>query len=323
MKLCVVGCGAIGGHLAVKMALAGADVSALARGETLKAIRHQGLTLESAAGTWTVPVRAEQDASVLGPQEVVIVAVKTTALTDIASSLPPLIGPQTCVVFMVNGLPWWLLSRLATDTAWLSPPLRATVQALSTVVAADRIIGGIANSPNDVPRPGVVRNSNPKGAFIFGEIDNRRTLRVESLAAMLNGNDGVGIATTAIADEVWKKLYTNVVSGPLGSLTGAATAEVFGDADLAPLVERMGGELIAVAEACGSQNRPADYLFSKGTGAHKTSMLQDFEAGRRPEIDSLLGALVDVAKLQGVPVPALDLIARILRKRAKTLGLYP
>jgi 2-dehydropantoate 2-reductase len=325
MKICILGCGAIGGHLAVKMSLAGADVSVVARGAMLAAIRTNGLRLKTAAGRdWAVKIRAEEDPRALGPQDFVIVAVKTTALAQVATSIPPLLSAGTGVAFMINGLPWWLLQKLAgagADNAW-SPRVAAVIQALSPVSGPERIIGGIAGSANQVLEPGVIWNSSPHGAFTFGEPDHTLSARVRYLAGLVNQNDSVGIASPALADDIWKKLFMNVVTGPLGGLTGACSADIVEDAGLAPLVQQMGREMIAVAMASGCSTPATEYGYIKGIGKHKSSMLQDFEALRRPELDSLLGALVDLARIKRVAVPMLEMVLSLTRKRAQVLEIY-
>jgi 2-dehydropantoate 2-reductase len=324
MKICIVGCGAIGGHLAVKFALAGAQVSAIIReGPALQAVRDNGVTLKNSQNAeWSLPIRAETGPQELGPQDLVVVAVKTPALAAISRILPPLLGQKTSVVFMLNGIPWWLLSRLGGSTAPWSPNVAKTISALSAVVGHERIIGGIAHSANQVIAPGVVYNSTPNGSFCFGEPDNALSDRVVQLAKLVDHHGGVGVATTSFVDDMWMKLFTNVVSGPLGGLTGAGTASIIEDEKLAPIVERMSAEMIAVATACGSKNAPSEYRFVRGTGKHKSSMLQDFEALRRPELDSLLGSLIDLAYLLHVPVPSLEIVFAIVRKRAEILGIY-
>lgn len=323
MKICILGCGAIGGHLAVKMWLAGAQVSAVARAATLAAIQARGLRLKTAAGRdWVAPVKAAADPRELGPQDIVVVCVKTTALAQAAALIPSLLGPHTGVVFMINGLPWWLLQRLAPAGASWSPRIAATIGALSAVVSPERIIGGIAGSANQVQEPGVIWNAGPHGAFTFGEPDQQMSARVQYLAGLLNQNESVGIASSRLADDIWKKLFMNVVTGPLGSLTGACSADIVDDGGLMPVVQAMGREMVAVSHACGCSTPAEQYAFIKGTGRHKSSMLQDFEALRTPELDSLLGALLDLARMKQVAVPTLEVVHALVRKRAQVLEIY-
>lgn len=324
MRVAIVGCGAIGGHLAVKFGQSGAEVSVLARGKTLSAIQQNGVQLKNADGEyWRVAAHVSDVAADLGKQDVVLVSVKTTALTDIAASLPPLMGPATRVVFMLNGLPWWYLHALNGDASAWSPPISTTIATLARVVPRDQVIGGIASSANHVLEPGVVWNSNPKGGFLFGEPAGGSSALVEELASRVSHHQGYGRASPQIQDEVWRKLYSNIVTHSLGSLTGAASQDLMTDPALQSLNMRVVGEMLEVAAACGCQLAPSEFAFVMGTAGHKSSMLQDFEQRRRPEIDSLLSPLVDLARMRGLKVPTLELLLTVLRKKASILGIYP
>ena len=324
MRAAIVGCGAIGGHLAVKLGQSGADVSVLARGQTLSAIRRNGVRLQNAeGGDWQVPVTASERSTELGAQDVVLVCVKTTALAEIASQLPALMHAGTKVVFVLNGLPWWYLLALRAQPEDWSPPLSATLAVLQRSVPLNQVLGGIANSANHVVEPGVIWNSNPSGGFVFGAPEGGACSVAEDLAQRVAHHSGKGMASADLRSEVWRKLYSNIITHTLGSLTGATSQDLMADPALQTINASIVGEMLQVARACGCTLPASAFAFVKGVAGHKSSMLQDFEQGRKPEIDSLLPPLVDLARMHQLPVPALTLLLALLRKKAAVQGIYP
>ncbi len=324
MKICVFGLGAIGGHLANRFALNGHDVSVIARGATLDAVRTNGLTLKDGTDEWNVRPKAFDKSADAGVQDYVIVSVKTPALAEIAPQLAPLIGPDTTVAFVVNGVPWWLLSEISNDMSQWSAPIAQMISSLSAVVPRDRIIGALTYSANHVAEPGVVWNSSPTvNRFMFGETDGAATDRVRAIAAAATNSTTNGVTSDSIRDAMWIKLFINVVTGPLSGLTGGISMKLFNDPELAPLITSMNEEMIAVAAACGSKSPRSAYQPVKAVGNHRPSMLQDFDLSRKPEIDTILGAVVDIGKIKGVPTPSLGMVLPLLRAKARYQGIYP
>lgn len=325
MKVCIFGAGAIGGHLAVRLFQAGADTSVIARGAHLEAIRTDGLRLRDGGGEVVTRPRASDSAAEIGPQDLVIVTVKTPALVGIADELARLIGPRTTVAFVINGLPWWYLSQIEPDPGAWSPPVRRIVEAMQHSVGVGRAIGGVAYSANHVAEPGVIFNSSPaSNEFVFGAVEDGAVASCDALVAALMSAGLASRQVRPLAPVIWKKLMLNVITGPSGALTGATSRRLLTDPALEPVIDATCRETVALAAACGMENVAPDLAkIAQGIADHKSSMLQDYELGRKPEIDTLVGALCDLGRLKGVPVPTLDMLYALARTRASTLGLHP
>ncbi|MBB4301062.1 2-dehydropantoate 2-reductase [Rhodobium orientis] len=325
MKICVYGAGAIGGHLAVRLAEAGHDVSVVARGPHLAAIREAGLSLQSDGKTVTVHPQATDDPSSLPTQDIVLVTVKTPALMGIADGIAALCGPETAVAFCVNGLPWWYLASLdVPQDAW-SPAIAAMIGALTEKVGISRTIGGIAFSANHVEAPGLIMNSSPTAnRFVFGEADERVRPLCAALVEALSSDTLDAVHSETFEREIWKKLSLNCVTGGIGALTGMTSRNLLIFPPLADLTRDAWLEVGAVAAAFGMTDilAPLKETVAR-VGNHKSSMLQDFELRRKPEIETLLGGVSDLGRLKGVPVPTIDTLLALTRARAETLGIAP
>ena len=222
MKICVYGAGAIGGHLAVRLAEAGHEVSVIARGPHLAAIREAGLSLHSGGKTVTVHPQATDDPSDLPTQDIVLVTVKTPALMGIADGIAALCGPETAVVFCINGLPWWYLASLDVPQDSWSPAIAAMIGALKDKVGISRTIGAIAFSANHVEAPGLIMNSSPTvNRFVFGEADERVRPLCAALVEALSSDALNAVHSETFEREIWKKLSLNCVTGGIGALTPA------------------------------------------------------------------------------------------------------
>ena len=325
MRVCVFGAGAIGGHLAVRLGLSGCDVSVVARGAHLEAIRSRGLKLRTQAEEFITHPVATDDANELGPQDAVFVTVKTPALSDIAESLGRLIGPDTAVAFFVNGLPWWYLAEIEPRSKVWSPPLARMINSLDRAVGRERTLGGVVYSANHVPEPGVVFNSSPThNKFLIGAAGDAMGDKCRSLVAAIKAGGAESQEAEPFVPEIWKKLMLNIVTGPLGAITGATSRFILTDDNLAPLAERITAETMAIARSCGivDVTNPTARQAATATD-HKPSMLQDYEAGRRPEIDTLIGALLDIARQRSIDTPFLAATMGLARARAMSLSIYP
>jgi 2-dehydropantoate 2-reductase len=320
MRICVFGAGAVGGHLAVRLAQTGNDVSVVARGEHLAAIRERGLTLKSGDRETTASLRAESEAAMLGRQDVVLVTLKTTSLGGVASAMAPLIGPATTVVFAQNGIPWWYnhcaahTGTDAPDLSWMDPGSE-----LTTLVA--HTIGGVIYSANEVIEPGMVRNNSPdSNRLIVGEPSDRQSERVCDLRRTLEFAGFGSPETDAIRSWVWKKLVLNLSSSLLAAATGIPTAALRQIPALEAIFQRLHAEAATIAAAyCPGLSVTGPLQPRAG---HTPSMLQDYERRRPMEIDALVVAPLAFARSAGITTPSLDVVAALVADRAQRAGLH-
>jgi 2-dehydropantoate 2-reductase len=326
MRICVFGAGAIGGNFAARLADAGNEVSVVARGAHLEAIRAKGLTLIAGDRKIVAKVKASDNPADLGPQDAVISTLKATGLPALAESVGPLLGPDTPVVFAQNGIPWWYGHGLnkarppAPDLSRLDPG-----GALAKVVGLHRTLGGAITSPNHVVEPGVVVNEIPdRNQLWVGEIDDRPSQRVGALRAALKGA-GIGSPeTTDIRYDIWHKLMAN--------LTGSAVCLILGQPSLVqktPLVNqlcrRAHAEALAVAAAHGvklDDSPDVRYGPKRVYFDHRPSILQDYDLGRPMEIEAIVRAPVAFARSAGVDAPTLSAIEALTVSLAAAKGLY-
>ncbi len=311
--------------MAARLAAAGHDVSAVARGTTLAALREHGLTLRVGGETVRVQIKASDKASDLGPQDVVLSAAKATAPTMLAEGLVPLLGRDTAVIFAQNGIPWWYDISLSPDRP-RSPDLSHLDPdgALRSAIAPERIIGAVIQSSNEMVEPGIVQNESPaNNALLVGEIDDRQSTRIamlrETLQAARIGSPGVPDIRLAL----WRKLMVNASASVLSLITGSRLPIVRDDAYIGDLFERVARDVIAAAGAHGidlSSFDPAQ--FRKGPQNHMPSIRQDYDRGRPMEIDAIVMAPGLFARAAGIDTPSLDAVAAIARRMAIERGLY-
>lgn len=324
MKICVYGAGAIGGHLASRLHRGGAEVSIVARGPHLAAIQARGLTVHAVDGEHNARIRATSDPTELGPQDAVFVTVKAPALPQIAAGIGPLLGRDTAVAFVMNGIPWWYFNEFPGPLNGRSLPRIDPDDVLRKALGPGRAIGGVVYSASAVMEPGVIEVEQPKSRVILGEPDGSMSERVVALTGLITKGGISGEATPDIRTEIWNKLIGNLAGGTLAVLTGAAPQTVYTEeagvrASLAAM-----GEAAAIAQALGSKpgtNHEAR-IKSQGSMAHKPSILQDLEAGRPMEIDGMFDAPLALARIAGVATPALDLLVALCKIRAESSGLY-
>lgn len=327
-RLCVFGVGAIGGHLAARLAAAGHEVAAVARGPQLEALRERGIALRQGARSFAGRVRASSVPSDLGPQDVVFVTTKATSLAAFASAAAPLLHAHSAVVFVQNGIPWWY--ALGLDAARPRPPDLARLDpggALAGAVAPGQVVGGIAYTANTVVAPGVIENGSVESNMIvIGEVDDRPTPRIAALRALL---ESVGIRSPAAPDvraAVWDKVVSNF-GASLCVPTGATVGELFADERLLAARARLLAEGRAVAAAHGirlelAPPRPGGPQAVSGAARHKPSMLQDLEAGRPMEVEAILATPCAFARAAGVEAPALEQLVAVVARLAAARGLY-
>ena len=325
MRICIYGAGSVGGYLAGFLARGGNDVSVVARGAHLAAIRAHGLTVETPDGSVNVKLPASDDPRELGQHDGIIVTVKAPALPDVARAIAPLLGPDTAVAFPMNGIPWWYFHAHGGPFADRRLPRLDPDDALWNALGPRRAIGGIFWPACSVPAPGVVRLLTGAGrGTVFGEPDGRTTPRIEALAAAFRAADLPVTVAGNIRELIWQKLAFNLSAGPMCVLTQSPVRATHEEAALIECSRRMLAEVEAIAAAMGYRlGIDADHVVATNTKlAHRPSILQDLEAGRPMEIDALYSVPLEMARLMGVATPTLDLLVSMIKLRARAAGLY-
>jgi len=324
MKIRVFGGGAIGGHLAMRLHKAGADVSIIARGPHLEAIQTKGLTVHAVDGEHHARLHASSDPAQLGPQDAVFVTVKAPALPAVAAGIGPLLKADTPVAFVMNGIPWWYCSGLGGPLEGRSLPRIDPEDRLRKALGPGRAIGGVVYSASAVIEPGVVEVEQPKSRFILGEPDNTLSDRVKTLAGLITAGGVSGEATPAIRTEIWNKLISNLAGGTLAVLSGFAPKTIYTEPAAEQASLRMMQEAAAIAVALGADPTTDHGRRINGHKGmdHKPSILQDLELGRPMEVDGMFDAPLALAHLAGVEAPTLELLVALCKLRARSAGLY-
>ena len=324
MKVCVFGAGAIGGHLAARLAKGGADVSVVARGTNLAAIRNRGLRLHAVDGTIHCHPRAAADPAELGPHDAVLVCTKTPALREVAAAIGPLLRADTPVAFVMNGVPWWYFCKFGGPRDGEAVPEADPDGSLRRAVGVDRVVGGVIWSACTLTEPGVVQSEHPSNRLVLGEIDGAMSERLLRLAAILEAGGIQGRVIPDIRREVWAKLMNNLSNGPICLLSRLDMKATFGNAAVYDAAVRCAAEAGAIARAYGAEveGEPEQRVKRSSSIAHKPSILQDLEAGRAMEVDTLLRAPLRLAREAGVPAPTLDLLVTLAVQAARASGVY-
>ena len=325
MKICIFGAGAIGGYLAVKLVQAGADVSLVARGPHLAAMKANGLTLiEEDGAPVTVPVTASDNPAELGPQDYVIVTLKAHSVPPVVDRMQPLIGPQTTIVSGVNGVPWWYFHKQGgpfegTRLASVDPG-----NAQWNGFGPDRVLGCVVYPAAEVIEPGVIKHIEGN-RFSLGEPDGSKSDRAVALSQALAAAGLKAPVRPRIRDEIWVKLWGNLSFNPISALTHATLDVLCTDPGTRAVARGMMLEAQEIAEKLGVKfpidvERRIDG--GAAVGAHRTSMWQDLDAGRPMEIDALVTAVQELGLLTATPTPTIDTVLALVRLRAKSAGLY-
>jgi len=332
MKVCIVGLGAIGGLFAAWMARLPASrvqVSALVRGATLAAVREHGLRLDDAAGSHRVDIAVADAPATLGPQDLVIVAVKAPALPAVADAVAALSHADTTVLGAMNGVPWWFFDGLPSDApvpthGWVLDSVDPGGRLRERLPPA-RTVGGVVHMAASTLGPGHVKHAMGR-RLVIGDATGGAGPRTAALAALL-AEAGVEVETTGcIQREVWFKLWGNVTMNPVSALTGATLDRILADG----LVRGFCSAVMAEAQALGAaiglpieQTPEQRHAVTARLGPVRTSMLQDLEAGRALEIDALVSAVREIGVRLGQPTPMLDALLGLVRLMAHQRGLYP
>ena len=325
IKICIFGAGAIGGYLAHGLAgVEGVDLSIIARGPHLAAIREKGLKLIRDGGETTVAVKASADPHDLGPQDYVVVALKAHQAWESAGLLAPLLSPQTAVVTCQNGVPWWYFHKL-------QGPYEG--RRLTSVDAGDhqwhrlgpeRAIGCVVYPAAEIAEPGVIRHVFGD-KFTLGEPDGSASERTSRLSAAIEAGGLQAPVVDDIRSEIWLKLWGNVCFNPISALTRATLDVVATDPGTRALARAMMIEAREIGTRLGASFRVDVERRIDGAariGAHRTSMLQDLEAGRALEIDALVTAVQEMGRITGVPTPFIDAVLALVQQLGQSQGLY-
>ena len=324
MRVCVYGAGAIGGHLAVRLAKGGADVSVIARGAHLAAIQDKGLEVHAVDGVHRVKVQATDDPRTVGPVDAVFVTVKAPGLPAVAAGIGPLLKSDTAVPFVMNGIPWWFFQHLGGPHDGRRLPRIDPDDALFKAVGPDRAIGGVVYSASAVLSPGVIEVEQPRSRVVLGEPNGVLSERVTALAGLITKGGISGEPTTEIRTEIWNKLISNLAGGSLAVLAGSAPKTVYTEPAARDASLRIMHEATAIAQALGARPGVDHEARVKSQSAmdHKPSILQDLELGRPMEIDGMFDAPLALARIAGVETPTLDLLVALCKLRGRASGLY-
>ena len=320
MKICIYGAGAIGAYLGAELAGAGADVSLIARGPHLEAMQASGLTLQIGGEEKHVEVTCTDDPSELGQQDYVIITLKAHSVIPIVAQMRPLLGPDTAVVTAQNGVLWWYFfghgGPLDNHRLEIADPGGHIWDTLGP----ERAIGCVVYPSCEIVTPGVVRHLD-SNRFMLGEPDGSRSERILALSDALSQAGFKAPVRKKIRDDIWFKLLGNATFNPVSVLTGATLETMGTEPAVRDLIHQMMTEAVAVATALGvrfAMDIDKRIDGAAAVGAHKTSMLQDFEAGRPLELDALVGTVTELGRLVHVPTPTIDLVLSLARLREQT-----
>ena len=325
-RICIFGAGAIGGYLAAALHEAGAEVSLVARGPHLEAIRAEGLGLEKDGTTTRYNLPASDRPADLGPQDYVVLAIKAHTIAMIIDDLMPLLGPDTAVVPAVNGLPWWYFHKARTGTVLGEQPLQSVDPGgrVWAEIGPERAIGCVVYPACEIAAPGLVRHLDGD-RFTLGEPSMEQSERVKTLSSLMIAGGLKAPQKPRIRDEIWVKLWGNCSFNPVSALTGATLDAIGNDPESRALVHAIMTEVKTVGEAVGVRFSVPIEKRIDGAAAiigHKPSTRQDIEAGRPLEIDPLVTAVLELAAGLGIETPTLAHVSALLKLQAETLGLY-
>lgn len=322
MRIAIVGAGAVGGWLAAHLARAGEEVSLFARGATLEAVRRNGLCLVEGGESWSRPLPASDDAAALGPQDLVVVAVKAPALAAAAPAVAAMLGPDTVVMPAMNGVPWWFPKGLG-------PPLEGSSLfcvdpdgRIAASIPSARVIGCVVHASCAQQAPARVVHHNGNG-LILGEPDGKPSERLQRSAAAF-ARAGFAVSESAhIHQDIWYKLWGNLTMNPISALTRATVDRIIDDALIVEFILKVMAEAAEIGRRIGcpiAESGEARIAIARRLGAFKTSMLQDVEAGRPLEVDALVAAPREIAARLGMPTPHMDALHGLIRLLAASLA---
>jgi 2-dehydropantoate 2-reductase len=306
MRIVIAGAGAIGGYIGARLARAGADVVLHARGPHLRAMQDRGLRVISPDGDFEVKPAVAADFAAIGQADVVFLGVKAHSLTALAPTLTPLLGPSTVVVSTQNGIPWWYFQGIGGEFDGLRLERVDPGGVIADAIEPRRVVGSLAYFATEIVEPGVIRHTEGN-RISFGEPDGSKSERARAIAEALIAAGFRCPVTPRFRHEIWVKLLGNVAFNPISALTGATLEELARHPDVSRLVRELMAETEAVARKLGIElpiSIDQRMAGAEKVGAHKTSMLQDLEAGRPMELEAVVGAVVELGERLGVPMPS-------------------
>ncbi len=325
MNICIFGAGAIGGFLGAKLVQAGANVSFVARGPHLVAMQANGLTLiEQNGAPFTVAVNASDDPAELGLQDYVIVTLKAHSVPGVVDQMQPLIGGNTTIVSGVNGVPWWYFHKIGGDPEGTRLAMVDPGNAQWKGFGPNRVLGCVVYPAAEVIEPGVVRHIDGN-RFSLGEPDGSKSKRALALSNALAAAGLKAPVRPRIRDEIWVKLWGNLSFNPISVLTNTTLDILCTDPGTRAVARGMMVEAQTVAEKLGVKfpiNVDQRIDGGAAVGAHRTSMLQDFDLGRPMEIDALVASVQELGRLTNTATPTIDIVLALVQLRAKSSGLY-
>ena len=323
MKICVIGAGGIGGLLAARLAQAGEDVSVIARGAHLAAIQAEGLKLINEDGSESVSrIAASSRIADFGPQDLVVLGMKAHQVAAVVRELPSLLGPDTPVLTAQNGIPWWYFLRGGGPHEGRRLESVDPGGVVADNLPAERVLGSVVYPAAEIVRPGVIKHIEGN-RFSIAEIDNSKTERVTRLSEALQKAGFKAPVVSDIRSEIWTKLWGNLSFNPISALTHATLEDICRYPLTREAAARLMREAQAVGEALGIRFRiPLEKRIAgaEAVGPHKTSMLQDIEAGRAIEADALIGSVVELGRIAGVQTPQIETIYACVKLLAETLS---
>jgi 2-dehydropantoate 2-reductase len=324
MKICVYGAGAVGGLIAAWLARSGEDVSVVARGAALDAIRAGGLRVRSGGKIETFAVRADSAPTKLGAQDYVVVAVKAQSLAEVASRIAPLVGAGTSIITAMNGVPWWFFDRLRFGEGSQRLESLDPGGGLSRAMPTERLVGCVIHLAASTPEPGLVSH-NMGRRLILGEPGGRNTERTRGIAEALSAAGFDITVSDFIEKEFWVKLLGNVSFNPVSALTLSSADRLIQDPQVKAYMVQIMREVLAIGRAVGVDadiDPEARIDMARQLGKFKTSMLQDLEAGKPLEIDGLLAGTLEIAEKAGVQAPFTQSLFGLIRARAASSNQY-
>jgi len=323
MKIAIIGAGAIGGYVGVKLALAGESVTFIVRGANLEAIRRNGMKLVMHDGAEHVArnVEATNDYAAAGPQDIVILAMKAHQVEAVANDVPKLFGPETVVVTMQNGIPYWYFHKHGGDLQGTPVSSVDPSGIIGRQIPAERVIGCVVYPASEMIEPGVVRHIEGD-RFPVGELDGTTSERVARVSQCFTHAGFKAPVLDDIRAEIWLKLWGNLTFNPISALTGSTLVDICQYPPTRELAASMMAEAQTIAHKLGITFRVSlekRIAGAEKVGKHKTSMLQDIEAGRPPEIDALVGAVVELGRLTRTRTPHIDAVYALTKLLAQTI----
>jgi 2-dehydropantoate 2-reductase len=323
-RICIYGAGAIGGLLGAKLALSGEEVTLIARGEHLRAMQRNGVHLLEGGREIVATPRCTDDPKEAGPQDYLFITLKAPSVAAIVEHLTPLLGEQTAVIWAVNGFPWWYFYRQAET--WQAVHLKSIDPGgvLWKAIRPERVIGCVVYAAAEVIAPGVIRHEEGN-RFTLGEPSGERSQRAVQLSQILQAAGFKAPVRSQIRNEVWVKLWGNLAFNPISALTGATLDIIASDEGTRGLARCMMLEAQEIGEKLGARfgiDVEQRIAGAQSVGAHKTSMLQDLERGRKMEIDALVTVVQELGQVVGIATPTIDVVLALVQMRARQAGCY-